>query len=194
MSRIDFEKHFEYLKKINNELKRILYFCALLTEALKPKGIRPIVVGGQALEFYTLGNYSTLDVDLVSTGYREIGEILEEWGFEKFGRHWNHDELRIAIEIPSEVLSGSYDRLLEVEIDNFSVYIIGVEDLIVDRLNSYVHWHIKDDKYWVRTMMALYFDKIDWAYLEKASKRELTYEAFIEIKRDAEKDLEQCDE
>jgi len=64
----------------------------LLTKSLKPKGIRPVVVGGQALEFYTLGNYSTFDVDLVSTGSQEIGKVLENWGFEKFGRHWSNDE------------------------------------------------------------------------------------------------------
>lgn len=193
MNKIDFEKQSEYLKTIDNDLKRIFYFCALLTEALKSKSIRPIIVGGQALEFYTIGNYSTFDVDLVSTGYREIGELLKEWGFEKFGRHWNHDELKIAIEVPSEELSGSYQRLLKVEIEDFSVYIIGVEDLIIDRLNSYVHWRVKNDRYWIRALMALHFDKIDWTYLEAISKRELTFNAFAEIKREAKKDWEQCE-
>lgn len=190
MNKTDLRKHLQYIKTIDNQLKRNLYFCALLTETLKPKGIRPVVVGGQALEFYTLGNYSTLDIDLVSTGYREIGELLEDWGFEKFGRHWNNDELGIAIEIPDEVLSGSYERLFEVEVEDFSVYIIGIEDLIIDRLNSYVHWKIKNDRYWIRTLMVLYFDKIDWEYLEEISKRELTFDALLEIKQEAKKDLE----
>lgn len=42
MTKIDFEKQLEYVKTIGNELRRTLYFCGLLTEALKIEGIRPI--------------------------------------------------------------------------------------------------------------------------------------------------------
>lgn len=53
------------LKKENDPLRKALGVIAVLTEALEPEGIRPILVGGVALEFYTLGGYATKDIDLV---------------------------------------------------------------------------------------------------------------------------------
>ena len=53
------------LKKENDPLRKALRVIAVLTEDLEPEGIRPILVGGVALEFYTLGGYATKDIDLV---------------------------------------------------------------------------------------------------------------------------------
>lgn len=35
MNKIDLEKQFEYIKTIDNDLKRIFYFCALLFAEIK---------------------------------------------------------------------------------------------------------------------------------------------------------------
>ncbi len=42
------------LKKENDPLRKALGVVAVLTEALEPEGIRPILVGVVALEFYTI--------------------------------------------------------------------------------------------------------------------------------------------
>lgn len=56
------------LTREKDSLKKSLGVLAVLTEALKPMGIKPILVGGRALEFYTLGGYATKDMDLVVNG------------------------------------------------------------------------------------------------------------------------------
>ena len=154
----------------------------------KRKKFPYVIVGGNALEFYTLGAYATVDVDLVSTRRTEIGNLLESWGFDQMGRHWHHVGLDIAIEIPDDVLAGSEDKVTRVEIEDLTVYIIGVEDLIIDRLDAYVHWDSTDDGNWAQELMALYLQDIDWTYLKTRAQTEGVLEALIAFRNQAEED------
>lgn len=90
----------------------------------------------------------------------------------------------IAIEAPAFSLDSQeqYDMIYEVEIDGLFVYIIGIEDLIVDRLAAYVHWKSSDDKFWAKELIVLHLDEINWDYLEKRAKEEEVKTALIELK------------
>ena len=178
-----------YAKTIADPLRRRLYVCALVAAALpQAKKLPYVVVGGNALEFYTLGAYATVDVDLVSARRTEIGDLLENWGFDRTDRHWHRADLDIAIEIPDDVLAGSEDKVTQVEIEALTVYIIGVEDLIIDRLNAYVHWRSTDDGNWAQELMVLYQQDIDWAYLKTRAQAEGTLKALIALRNQAEED------
>ena len=183
MSGTDLRTKLEQAKKIEDPLRRRLYVCALVTAALPhADGLPYVVVGGNALEFYTLGDYTTADVDLVSTRRSEIGNILENWGFSRMGRHWYHPDLDVAIEIPDDVLAGSEEKITQVEIGGLNVYIIGVEDLIIDRVNAYVHWRSIDDGDWAKELMALYRQEIDWDYLVTYARTEEILDALNTLK------------
>ncbi|HOP56230.1 MAG TPA: DUF6036 family nucleotidyltransferase [bacterium] len=179
---MNYKEYLERLKNIEEPFKKRLFFVAILTESLKESGIRPIIVGGNALEFYTLGDYSTGDIDLVSHRITEIGNLLESWGFKRVGRHWYHLEFDIAVEIPDEYLAGDYSRLTSVKIEGFTTYIIGIEDLIIDRLNACVHWSSLQDCEWVKELILLHKDDIDWDYLINRAKQEKTIETLLKIK------------
>lgn len=180
---------FDYAKTIADPLRRRLYVCALVTEALpQSDGLPCVVVGDNALEFYTLGAYATVDVELVGARRTEIGNLLESWGFERAGRHWHHAELDVLIEIPDDVLAGSEDKVIQVEIEDLTVYIIGVEDLIIDRLSAYIHWHSTDDGNWARELMVLYRQDIDWAYLKTRAQSEEVLKALIALGNQAGED------
>lgn len=183
MSETDFRNQLEYAKKIEDPLRRRLYVCALVTTALPHSdGLPFVVVGGNALEFYTLGDYTTADVDLVSAKRSEIGNVLESWGFNRMGRHWYHAGVDVAIEVPDDNLAGSEEKITQVEIEGLNVYIIGVEDLIIDRVNAYVHWRSIDDGDWAKGLMALYKDEIDWDYLVTSAKTEEILETLNTLK------------
>lgn len=77
--------------------------AAMFTALIEPHGIIPVVVGGLAVEIYTRGQYTTLDIDLVMHRRELAGEIFAGLGFLPEGRHWYHPELEVAIEIPSKV-------------------------------------------------------------------------------------------
>jgi len=144
----------------------------VLTEALEPEGIRPILVGGVALEFYTLGGYATKDIDLVASSRKKLKTVLEKLGFtRRMGeRHWYSTELDVAIEIPDEILAGSPEKLTVLEIDGKNVYIIGIEDLIIDRLSAAKFWQSPSDFEWAVKIIALHAEDIDFDYLKKAAK------------------------
>lgn len=172
----------ERLREVKSPLERKLFLTAMLTEALRDEGIRPIIVGGTAVEFYTLGGYSTLDLDLVCKGRERLDGFLQKLGFKRYGMHWYREDLDLAIEIPGSVLTGSEDRLTRIEIGGLAAYMIGIEDIIADRLNAYVHWKSEDDGRWAKRMMILHRDKIDWAYLEERSRGDKTHGAFKELR------------
>ncbi|SDM52824.1 hydrogenase maturation protease [Geoalkalibacter ferrihydriticus] len=155
----------EKLKAIPAGWQRRLYFMGVLGEALVPVGVRPVIVGGNAVEFYTLGGYATADIDLVVAERAEVDRCLAAMGFTREGRHWFSEELDLAVEIPGSVLAGDRSRVTEVEIDDRLVYLIGLEDLIIDRLNAFVHWRSARDGEWAEQLLALHFDEVDFDYL-----------------------------
>lgn len=156
---------------------------AIVTEAMKSIDIKPVIVGGQAVEFYTSGGYSTMDIDFICGAYLdEINSVLNPLGFKKEGKYWFIENSPIVIEVPSGSLAGSWDKVTEVEIEDVSAYIIGIEDIIVDRLNRYKFWKEYDDKEWIIGMMLINYDDIDWDYLHKRAREEFTEEELIRFR------------
>ena len=153
------------LQTIKDPLKRRLAFIGLLTKALREHQVVPIIVGGNALEFYTFGGYSTQDIDIVCSNPEKVDLILSQQGFRKEGRHWLHEDLLLAIEIPATQLSGSMERLERVELENLEVMLISKEDLLIDRLNACVHWKSPEDCRWALELLFLYETAVDWEYL-----------------------------
>ena len=176
-------KEFKKLGKIENDFKRRLYFAGILTKYLGEKKIRPVVVGGHAVEFYTLGSYTTGDIDIVSEGQGDIEKLLRAWGFKKVDRLWIDPQNGIEIDIVSSSLkNGDYSKISEITVDDMKVYIIGIEDLIIDRLNAFVWWKSEEDGKWAKQLMALHEKEIDKKYLLQRAKKEGVAEALEKMK------------
>lgn len=166
-------KRFQLLKEEKDPLKKSLLFLGIFTKVLKSEDIRPILVGGRALEFYTLGGYATKDIDLVLNGRVQADIVLKEMGFQKQPgeRHWYHEKLDLALEIPGDYLTGSIEKLTVIEIEGLECYVIGVEDLIVDRLAAAKFWGIEADVLWAAKILALNIDDVDADYLGSAAQK-----------------------
>ena len=167
---------FEKLKTIDNPLKKRLYFLGLLTKELP--GIQPILVGGNAVEFYTAGGYSTTGIDILAPS-EPVDRVLTDWGFKKEGKNWVNADLDIQIEaLTGQLEPRQLAMVTELTIENLKVFIIGIEDIIIDRMNAFVYWEVKDDKLWAKEMMANHLDEIDFDYL---------YECDEEVKKEMKK-------
>ncbi len=166
---------------IADTLDRRLWVLAVITKALEPAGITPILVGGGAVEFYTGGGYATKDIDLVVPAAPAFGRVLSDLGFSREGRHWFRDDIDIVLEAPGEELAGDLDRVTQVQVDDLVLHTIGIEDLIVDRLNAAVHWHSVEDERWAARLIAMNKDEIDFDYLARRSSEEGTSEALAQI-------------
>ncbi len=164
---------FEKLTQTHEPFLRRLVLVGIMSKHLR---IPPVIVGGNAVEFYTLGGYATNDVDLVHPRSQSVGDLLESWGFEKEGRHWVHRELDLYVEVPADSLEDAdASRVTRADIEGLSVIIIGLEDLIIDRLNAAVHWRSADDEYWASELVRTNLDRLDWDYLRRRCEEEKTF-------------------
>lgn len=176
-----FAELLEKLKAMPDTWQRRLFFVAILTRALAEEGIRPIVVGGHAVEFYALGGYATGDIDLIVADSKPLGRLLSAWGFKRERRHWYSEELDIAMKSPASTLAGDVTKVSEVEVEGLTVYLIGIEDLIIDRLNALVHWKSERDGEWAEEMLTLHRARIDMEYLTQSAREEDTHRALQEM-------------
>ncbi len=165
-------------KSNKDDLYKKIAVVSVITEALKEFNVTPVIVGGQAVEFYTSGGYSTLDIDILcELSIADIDSVLKPLGFKKEGKYWTYPDSDLAIEVPSGPLAGSWDRITEVDVEGLKAYIIGIEDIIIDRLNRYKYWKEFDDEEWVIGMIYINYEDIEWNYLfEKASQERTTDE------------------
>ena len=168
-------------KKLATE--RTLYVLAALTLELQKYDIKPILVGGGALEFYTFGSYATHDIDLVADERQLVGEALEKLGFshEPGFRHWYHEDLDVSIEIPDTTLAGSYEKATSIDVDEVLVQIISPEDLLIDRLAAYKFWQSLSDGEWAARLYAIHGNNMDLKYLEKRANLEQVLDVLKEV-------------
>lgn len=169
-TRADLER---ILRPVADQIQRRLAFVGLLSQACEARRWpAPVVVGGHAVEFWTAGGYSTVDIDLVGAS-EPIGQILESWGFAKHGRHWYDDELGLVVEAPGSRLSASAaDRVVEVKARGVIARVLGIDDLIIDRLNACVHWKDEESCDVARTLAVGGAGYIDADYLRARAVEE----------------------
>ena len=147
------------LLSIENEGRRRAFFIALLSGEMTRRGAeRPIIVGGEAVELYTQGRYTTGDIDI--KGQKDTLEaVLTDWGFVKEGRVWSSREYDLYI----DWLGGSLDEGAEAEKRTNSIAlgpgleirVVSFEDLIVDRLCAAKYWDDTDSLMWAKVLLEI---------------------------------------
>ena len=167
MERHDLDDRLARLRDEADPRRRLLAL-GLLTAQLAPLGIDPILVGGGALEFYTAGGYATGDMDLALPHGPDVDAAFAALGFRKEGRFWHHADLDLVFEAPAPAgLPGEDAPRTEVSVDGLRVVIIGLEDLLIDRLRGWVHRKSDEDGRWTRRLAHLYAHRLDWGYLQQ---------------------------
>jgi hypothetical protein len=170
---MDKEKILELIRRTESPMKRQLLTVALVSHLLQKRGKEvPIVIGGLALSYYTREVYFTADIDLAYSDREAIDEVLKELDFGKKGRYWVNDDLKMAIEVPVGVLVEEDAPLETVELGpELQCRIIGIEDLIIDRLNACKHWNSEIDCEMAELLVMRYSKELEWDYLEKRAKK-----------------------
>lgn len=160
-----------------------LRMFATVSEALRATGQpRPILVGGAAVEYWSGSAVSTGDFDLCSPVQEEVEAVLREHGFIRPSgpgnatRGWIHPELVLGFEVVGRVpLDGLVPRERIMLIDDFapgsSFAILGVEDLIADRMGQYASGTAPDRIEQARLLYRLH-SSLDRAYLEQRIRQE----------------------
>lgn len=168
------------------EFEAALRLLARVSAAMDARGFQPpVLVGGGAVEIYTLGAIVTGDFDLVSGRQDVLEEILREHGFirpsgpGKATRGWIHPELALGFEVVSGVLlDGRADRNLVqiVEVgDEGAVAVIAAEDIIADRMGQYASGSAPEMQGQARALFAI-CEGLDMTYMERRIREETVNE------------------
>jgi hypothetical protein len=150
-------------------LARQMLMTGLITRVLEDRGKpAPVLIGDLALSYYTRDIYFAADIDLAYADRDALDAVLRELGFVKKGRYWVHEGLDMAVEVPASELAGEDAQREFVELDGgLHCVIIGLEDLIIDRLSACKHWKSEVDCEMTELLIVRYRQELDWAYLEK---------------------------
>lgn len=163
------------IAKIGDPHKRRVFFMAVLSKCLETRGIKaPVIVGGEAVEIYTQGAYSTGDIDL-KCDYIPLKEELSKLGVQPIGGSHNifgSKELDIYIHWLGATLDEGPEaesRVNTVKVqDGLSVTLVSIEDLIIDRLCAVKQWGDRDSMLWARNLFKIgtAINAIDKTYLQ----------------------------
>ena len=164
---------------------------ALITDLLKEKGKEaPVVIGGCALSYYSREVYFTADIDLAYADREALDDVLKDIRFTKRGRYWINEDLKIVVEVPASVLTDEESPIEIAELgEGLQCRIIGIEDLLIDRLNACKYWKSETDCEMVELLLKRYNKELDWGYLGKKAARpeNNTKSELLELKKRIEK-------
>ena len=172
----------------------MVYVMSVITPKLEEIGITAVVIGGSAVEFYTRDWYATGDIDLAvnKPTKKQMGEVMENLGFKNLGRMWIREELNLYIEAPGNISDIDLEKITRVETDMGYTNIIGLEDIIIDRVQAAEHWKSESDREQAVRIGAMFYDDIDWKYIRTICKKEgswATLDKVMEGVKDARKKL-----
>jgi len=152
-----------------------LYFSALLAKAAAIPTDEFFVVGGSAIEIYTVGEYTSGDLDIVSSQNERLRTVLKSWNFQRDGRIWVNAELGLVVDLNRYPYAGDIEKTTIVTTPYGSIRLAAIEDLLVKRLASAKFWKQKDDFDHAKLLAVEFWDRIDWAYVERfASEKEVS--------------------
>ena len=103
------------LRKEPNDLRKKMLLLGFLSDELSRKAGLLFLVGGQAVETYTAGQFTTGDVDVTTTDREATEKLLSRLGFKKEGMVWLNERLAIAVHIVGTYPSRT-ERVRTVEV------------------------------------------------------------------------------
>lgn len=178
------------IKKIHNEnaadpVNERILIASMVCSLAEKFANEFVVVGGSAVEFYTAASYMTKDIDFIAKDDFQISNIMTSLGFViDEGHTWYHPDTSVIIEFPKPPLLGDINRVTEVKTEYGVTKIIGVEDIILDRLKGREFW--QDNNELPEMMLFSHYDNIDFEYLRKQAKQELVSDVLEKAIADVE--------
>jgi hypothetical protein len=159
------------LRREPNELRKKMLLLGYITDRLERKSQSVYLVGGQAVETYTAGQFTTGDIDITTTDRKATEEILGRIGFKREGMVWINEAISVAVHIV-DLIPNRTEKTRLIHVGPYTVRVVGVEDLIIDRLAAAKFWKSKRDEEQARALFNAFAKQIDTKYLRKRAREE----------------------
>lgn len=154
-----------------NELRKKMLVLGYVSDKLEKKRQYVVLVGGQAVETYTGGQFPTGDIDIATTDPKMTEKVLKTIGFTREGMIWYSKQLNVAFHIVGQ-FSPKLEKERTIKVGPYKTRIIGVEDLILDRLKAAKFWNIPSDLEKAKVLYANFKSQIDLDYLKGKAKKD----------------------
>lgn len=164
---------YKEIKEERDPFRRRIFFLGVLTSKLKENSVGAILVGGEAIDLYTAGNFATSDIDLVVDNKTITEKLLNKFGFGKQGNQlWFNSDLNIIVQVIDKSYSGDPSRLKKFRVKNYELRVAAPEDLIQNRLYSAKFWKSNPQRDMEQSiaLLGIFSDSIDNSYLDKLAK------------------------
>lgn len=159
------------------EFEAALRLLARISGEMDGAGFRPpVLVGGGAVEVYTLGAVNTGDFDLACGRQDVLEQVMQRHGFVRptgvgvATRGWVHPQLALGFEcVADTLLDGMADRTMVQLVDlgaDGSVAVISPEDIIADRMGQYASGSAPEMLGQARALFAL-CEGLDLDYMQR---------------------------
>lgn len=168
---ISYDEVVQELGRARSPTERRLHFAALLASAGGASTDEFIVVGGSAIEFYTSGQYTSGDIDIVTTAPVNWAKILRAWKFEEQGRIWYSSDLKIVVDFVKPPYTYDVTRTQVLLTPHGSLRVAAIEDLLVKRLISAKFWKTPGDIEHAKLLAIAHWDGIDWEYVQGLARQ-----------------------
>jgi len=166
------------LRKEPNQLRKKMLLLGYVTNQLEKKKQSIFLVGGQAVETYTAGQFPTGDIDVTTSDSATTQKVLKSLGFEEIGMIWLNKPLGIAFHI---VGYSAPERSRTIRIGPYKARIVGVEELILDRLSAAKFWNIPADYEKAKVLYDNFEKQIDKDYLREIAKKKKVDDLLLRI-------------
>jgi len=164
---------YKEIQKERDPFRRRLYFLGLFSNTLQKNNVQAILVGGEAIDIYTAGTFSTADIDLVVDNKTITEKLLNRFGFgKKTNGLWFNSDLVIVVQVITNPYSGDTEKLRRFKIKNYELKVAAPEDLIQNRLYSAKFWKSTPQRDMEEsiTLLRIFADSIDDIYLDRIAK------------------------
>ena len=166
------------VRKEPNELRRKMLLLGYVSSQLEKKKQSVFLVGGQAVETYTAGQFPTGDIDVTTSDSPTMQKVLKSLGFEEIGMIWLNKKLGIAFHIVGYLAP---EKPGTIRVGPYKVRIIGVEELILDRLSAAKFWNIPADYEKAKVLYDNFKKQTDIDYLEENAKKKKVEDLLLRV-------------
>jgi hypothetical protein len=160
--------------------------AAIVSQTLEKAGISATLSGGGAVSLYSDNQYSSLDLDFVTSERNAvIAKAMEPLGFryEAGTREFLHPDSDYYVEFPpgplafgETVVSNEDAAMLQTQFG--PLRIVTPTQSVMDRLAAYVAWH--DNQAFDQAVLVAGRQPIDWPALRKWSEGEGLHAEVVE--------------
>ncbi len=172
------------------EFEAALRLFARVSEAMKARGFQaPVLVGGAAVEIYSLSAIATGDFDIVTGAQDAFDEELQRHGFVRPSgagvatRGWIHPKLALGFEVVSATLLDGMAERSRVRLinagDGPTVSVLSLEDIIADRMGQFASGSASEMYAQALELFNMY-PEADFGYMERRIRHETAGDYGIE--------------